>query len=118
MPRAHRSNVVVNVDDRRRVPRFSSTERSCRQATWPASGTDASWRGRRSGRQEPIRRGAFTAKAAEFTPASLNSAKEAAHLSAQLPLLIRGIYFERWHPAHKPTKTQQGGVFEQVGARL
>ncbi|HET6467829.1 MAG TPA: DUF2267 domain-containing protein [Geminicoccaceae bacterium] len=29
---------------------------------------------------------------------------EAAHLSAQLPMLVRGLFFEGWHPAHKPDK--------------
>ena len=27
---------------------------------------------------------------------------EAAHLGAQLPTLIRGVYYDGWHPAHKP----------------
>jgi uncharacterized protein (DUF2267 family) len=45
--------------------------------------------------------------------------EEAAHLSAQLPLLIRGIYFEGWHPAHKPTRERaQEDFLEQVEARL
>ena len=45
--------------------------------------------------------------------------EEAAHLSAQLPLLVRGIYFEGWHPAHKPTTERSREDFlEQVNARL
>ncbi len=32
------------------------------------------------------------------------SVDEAAQLSAQLPLLVRGVFFEGWHPAHKPVK--------------
>jgi uncharacterized protein (DUF2267 family) len=45
--------------------------------------------------------------------------EEAAHLSAQLPLLVRGIYFEGWHPAHKPTRERsQEDFLEQVSARL
>jgi uncharacterized protein (DUF2267 family) len=29
---------------------------------------------------------------------------EVADLAAQLPILIRGVYYEGWHPAHKPRK--------------
>lgn len=45
--------------------------------------------------------------------------EEAAHLSAQLPLLVRGIPFEGWHPAHKPTKERSKEEFlDQIAARL
>jgi uncharacterized protein (DUF2267 family) len=31
---------------------------------------------------------------------------EAAHLAAQLPLLVRGFYYESWSPAHTPVKAR------------
>lgn len=36
---------------------------------------------------------------------------EAAHLSAQLPLIIRGIYFEGWQPNHVPIKQRNREQF-------
>jgi len=30
--------------------------------------------------------------------------ESAAKLGAQLPMLVRGFYYEGWHPAHKPVK--------------
>jgi uncharacterized protein (DUF2267 family) len=43
----------------------------------------------------------------------------AAHLGAQLPVLIRGFFYEGWHPAHKPEKmrTQEeflGNVNDEI----
>lgn len=37
--------------------------------------------------------------------------QEAAHLSAQLPLLLRGVFFEGWRPAHVPVKTHDIDAF-------
>jgi uncharacterized protein (DUF2267 family) len=31
---------------------------------------------------------------------------ESAHLSAQLPMLVRGIYFESWDPSRTPTEAR------------
>ena len=36
---------------------------------------------------------------------------EAANLAAQLPLLIRGVYFENWHPAGTPLKERHKEQF-------
>ncbi|HZS83801.1 MAG TPA: DUF2267 domain-containing protein [Stellaceae bacterium] len=44
---------------------------------------------------------------------------EAAHLGAQLPLLIRGAYYHQWHPAGKPDKIRNEAEFiARVGAEL
>ncbi|MDA0302496.1 MAG: DUF2267 domain-containing protein [Chloroflexi bacterium] len=36
---------------------------------------------------------------------------EAAHLGAQLPLVVRGIYYEGWKPAGKPEKQRTREAF-------
>jgi len=37
----------------------------------------------------------------------------AAHLGAQLPLLVRGLYYEQWHPAGKPERLRTLDEFLQ-----
>jgi uncharacterized protein (DUF2267 family) len=39
------------------------------------------------------------------------SVDEAAQLSAQLPLVIRGLYFEGWHPSDKPLRIRRRAEF-------
>ena len=41
-----------------------------------------------------------------------------ADLAAQLPMLIRGFYFEAWNPTGKPVRHQtHDGFIDQVGRR-
>ena len=37
--------------------------------------------------------------------------EEAAHLGAQLPLLVRGFYYDEWNPAGKPLKERSREAF-------
>ena len=37
--------------------------------------------------------------------------EEAAHLGAQLPMLVRGLYYEGWRPAGKPLKEHTREAF-------
>jgi uncharacterized protein (DUF2267 family) len=37
--------------------------------------------------------------------------EQAAALGAQLPLLVRGVYYEGWHPAGKPVKERKRETF-------
>lgn len=41
----------------------------------------------------------------------------AAHLGAQLPMLLRGAYYERWRPAATPTRERQLTAFIDRVAR-
>jgi len=45
--------------------------------------------------------------------------EEVAQLSAQMPLLIRGMYFEGWQPKHTPVRDRSPEHFvEAISARL
>ena len=37
--------------------------------------------------------------------------ESAAHLGAQLPMLIRGLYYEGWDPTNKPTRERHEDAF-------
>jgi uncharacterized protein (DUF2267 family) len=36
---------------------------------------------------------------------------EVAHLGAQLPVLVRGLYYDQWHPAGKPERLRHKDEF-------
>ena len=46
-------------------------------------------------------------------------AENAAHLGAQLPMLLRGLFYEGWDPTGKPTKERHEAAFlDRVAAEL
>jgi uncharacterized protein (DUF2267 family) len=42
--------------------------------------------------------------------------EEAAHLAAELPVLLRGLYYEGWRPSHKPEKLDCEEFLARVAA--
>jgi len=42
--------------------------------------------------------------------------EEVADLGAQLPILIRGLYYEGWHPSGKPLKQKREDFLAHIGA--
>jgi uncharacterized protein (DUF2267 family) len=45
-------------------------------------------------------------------------AEEAAHLGAQLPMLVRGFYYEGWRPSEAPQRLDRESFLERVGERI
>ena len=43
---------------------------------------------------------------------------EAAHLGAQLPMLIRGMYYEGWSPTNAPARGDRAEFFERVAEAM
>lgn len=39
------------------------------------------------------------------------SVDQVAHLGAELPIIIRGLYYDQWHPAGKPEKERRAEEF-------
>jgi uncharacterized protein (DUF2267 family) len=39
---------------------------------------------------------------------------EAIYLGAQLPVLLRGLYYEGWHPASRPLTKSRSGFLERI----
>lgn len=43
---------------------------------------------------------------------------DAAHMSAQLPLIVRGIYYEGWNPASVPKRLSEQDFYDEVRKKL
>lgn len=61
---------------------------------------------------EPDRHHAYTAlRATLHALRDRLPVNEAAHLGAELPMLVRGFYYEGWHPAGTPVKERDKDTF-------
>jgi uncharacterized protein (DUF2267 family) len=56
--------------------------------------------------------------------ATLHAAKDrlpvklVAHLGAELPMLVRGMYYNGWHPSARPKAAHDEDFFDSIGADL
>jgi uncharacterized protein (DUF2267 family) len=68
----------------------------------------------------PNERAAFAAlRAVLHTLRDRLPLENAVHLGAQLPMLIRGLYYEAWNPAREPSRIRhQQQFFDLVSAEL
>src|SRR5207253_965740 len=46
------------------------------------------------------------------------SLEQSAHLSAQLPMLLRGLFFEGWKPAPTPVKMNRAAFLAAIAEKL
>ena len=44
--------------------------------------------------------------------------QEAVHFGAQLPMLLRGLYYEGWKPAQTPIKMSREEFLQAVGEKI
>ena len=69
--------------------------------------------------RKPVRRSDRAQRAVLHESRDRLSVAEAADLSAQLPIIVRGIYFEGWIPARVPHKVRSKQKFlDEVTMRL
>src|SRR5947209_19606482 len=43
---------------------------------------------------------------------------QVAHLGAELPIVIRGLYYDQWHPAGKPERERRAAAFVARGSAV
>ena len=72
---------------------------------------DLGWQGHRSAAYGALR-------AVLHTLRDRLTVEEAANLAAQLPLLVKGIFYEGWNPARVPRKMDRAEFLEEIGRNV